>query len=69
VFNLEPSGLRLLEIAPGVDVADLLGRIPFPVAVPEPPALMPDDIFEATIRPFHLPDRPTGKIQELSKGR
>src|SRR5438067_6448039 len=69
VFNLEPAGLRLLEIAPGVDVADLLGRIPFPVAVPVPPALMPDDIFEATIRPFHLPERPTGKIQELSKGR
>src|SRR5207245_3170061 len=51
VFSLEASGLRLIEIAPGVDVDELLRRIPFAVAVPDAPALMPADIFQASVGP------------------
>src|SRR5256712_2092576 len=69
VFSLEASGLRLIEIAPGVDVDELLRRIPFAVAVPEAPALMPADIFQDSVGPVVLPPRPAGKIRELSKGR
>ena len=69
VFSLEASGLRLIEIAPGVDVDELLRRIPFAVAVPEPPALMPPDIFRESVGPVALPARQPGKIRELSKGR
>lgn len=69
VFSLEASGLRLIETAPGVDVADLLRGIPFAVAVPEPPGTMPEDIFRQSVSRFDLPPRPAGKIRELSKGR
>jgi propionate CoA-transferase len=58
VFRLGPSGLRLIEIAPGVAVDDVLRRIPFAVAVPEPPRPMPADIFQESIGRVSLPDKP-----------
>ena len=43
VFRLEPSGLALMEIAPGLEVRSILNKIPFPVRVHEPVARMPED--------------------------
>jgi propionate CoA-transferase len=63
VFKLDDGGLRLIETAPGVEPADVLQRIPFRVAVPEPPAPMPADIFQEAIRPFALPTQPAGKMR------
>jgi acyl CoA:acetate/3-ketoacid CoA transferase len=68
VFRLEPDGLALVEIAPGLDVKDVLNQIPFPVIVQKPIARMPEDIFQATVVPFDLPKQPTGKIA-TSQGR
>ena len=69
VFKLDGAGLRLIEIAPGVEPAEVRQRIPFRVVVAEPLARMPADIFDETIRPFDLPPRPAGKIREASRGR
>jgi propionate CoA-transferase len=63
VFRLEPEGLALIEVAPGLDVTDVLKQIPFQVTVQEPIAQMPKDIFEPTVMPFDLPKRPAGKIR------
>jgi propionate CoA-transferase len=68
VFRLEPDGLALIEIAPGLDVNDVLSQIPFPVKVRQPMAQMPEDIFRPTVAPFNLPPRPAGKIA-TSQGR
>src|SRR5438309_1352803 len=51
VFSLEASGLRLIEIGSAVDVADLLRGIPFAVALPELPGMMPADIFRDSVGP------------------
>src|SRR3989440_1235032 len=69
VFKLAADGLELLEIAPGLALDDLLMQIPFPVTMRQPVARMPEDIFQPAVRPFELPARAAGKIQELSKGR
>ena len=69
VFRLAADGLELLEIAPGLALDDLLMQIPFPVTMRQPVARMPEDIFQPAVRPFELPARAAGKIQELSKGR
>lgn len=46
VFRLESGGLRLIEVAPDVDVrGDVLDRLPFPVLVDEPVARAPVDLF------------------------
>ncbi len=63
VFRLEPEGLALIEIAPGVDVKSVLDRMPFPVRVQEPVARMPEDIFRPTVAPFDLPAHPAGKMR------
>ncbi len=68
VFRLEPSGLALIEIAPGLDLRAVLDQLPFPVKVQEPIARMPEDIFRPTVAPFELPPRPAAKIM-TSKGR
>ena len=68
VFRLEPGGLALIEIAPGLEIADVLGQIPFRVGVQEPVARMPEDIFRPTVAPFDLPPRPSAKIK-TSRGR
>src|SRR5438067_11294034 len=60
VFKLEQSGLRLLEIAPGLNVRDVVDRLPFSVAVPEPPGIMPADIFAPAVGPVRLTPRPAG---------
>jgi propionate CoA-transferase len=65
VFKLDSAGLRLIEIAPGVEPAEVLQRIPFRVAVAEPLARMPADIFDETVRPFDLPPQPAGKMKRL----
>jgi propionate CoA-transferase len=62
VFRLEPDGLALIEIAPGLEIKDVINQIPFRVRVQEPIARMPDDIFKPTVAPFDLPKRPAGKI-------
>jgi propionate CoA-transferase len=67
VFRLEPEGLALIEIAPGLEIKAVLGQIPFPVRVQEPVARMPEDIFRPTVAPFDLPPRPAVKI--TSRGR
>jgi propionate CoA-transferase len=67
VFRLEPDGLALVEIAPGLDVKDVLNQVPFRVTVHKPVAQMPGDIFQATVAPFDLPPRLAGKI--LTQGR
>jgi propionate CoA-transferase len=69
VFRLEPDGLALIEIAPGLDVNDVLSQIPFPVKVRQPMAQMPEDIFRPTVAPFNLPPRPAAKIATTSQGR
>src|SRR5919109_2814449 len=63
VFGLTAAGLELLEVAPGVDVAELLRVIPFKVAVPKSPPSMPADIFRESVTPFRLPDRSSAKIR------
>jgi propionate CoA-transferase len=68
VFRLEPQGLALIEIAPGLEVNEVLGQIPFAVRVHEPVARMPEDIFSPAVAPFDLPARPLAKIK-TSKGR
>ena len=68
VFRLEPEGLKLIEVAPGLDVKDVLDPMPFRVNVQEPIARMPDDIFRPTVAPFDLPKPSTGKIA-TSQGR
>ncbi|TMC43371.1 MAG: acyl CoA:acetate/3-ketoacid CoA transferase [Chloroflexi bacterium] len=68
VFRLQADGLELIEIAPGVDIGDLINQLPFRVHVQEPVARMPEDIFKLTVAPFDLPKRPTGKIA-TSQGR
>jgi propionate CoA-transferase len=62
VFRLESDGLTLIEIAPGLAINDVLGRLPFPVKVREPIARIPEDIFRPTVAPFDLPPRPAAKI-------
>jgi propionate CoA-transferase len=68
IFRLEPDGLALVEIAPGLDVKDVLNQIPFQVILQKPIARIPEDIFQATVAPFDLPKQPTGKIA-TSQGR
>jgi propionate CoA-transferase len=68
VFRLEPDGLALIEIAPGLAANDVLNQLPFPVSVHEPLGPMPEDIFRPTVAPFNLPPRPAGKIA-TSQGR
>jgi propionate CoA-transferase len=62
VLELGSTGLELLEIAPGLEVHDVLKMIPFPVSVREPIGRMPEDIFQPEAGRFHLPPKPTGKI-------
>ena len=46
VFRLESGGLRLIEVAPDVDVQrDVLDLLPFPVLVDEPVARAPVDLL------------------------
>lgn len=48
VFRLEPQGLVVEEVAPGVDLErDVLARIPFPVAVSPDLRLMDERLFRA----------------------
>lgn len=54
VLRLEPDGLHLQELAPGVEPDGLLQEIPFPVVVDQPVGRMPADIFEPHLRPFAL---------------
>jgi propionate CoA-transferase len=68
VFRLEPDGLALIEIAPGLEAKDVLDQVPFSVKVHQPIAPMPEDIFRPTVAPFKLPPRPAAKIG-ASKGR
>jgi propionate CoA-transferase len=68
VLRLEPDGLALVEIAPGLDVKDVVNQIPFRVTVHKPIARMPEDIFQPAVAPFDLATRPAGKIA-TSKGR
>ena len=67
VFRLEPNGLSLIEIAPGIEINNVLEKIPFPVRVNEPVARMTDDIFKPAVAPFDLPPQPAVKI--TSRGR
>ena len=62
VFRLEADGLALIEIAPGLDIKDVLNGIPFRVKFQVPVARMPEDIFQTTVKPFDLPARPAGRI-------
>jgi propionate CoA-transferase len=68
VFRLEPQGLALIELAPGVEIKALLDHVPFPVRVHEPVGRMPEDIFRPTVAAFELPPRPSAKIK-TSRGR
>ena len=63
VFKLEPDGLALIELAPGLEIKDVLRQIPFRVRVQEPVARMPEDIFHSTVAHFDLPKLPAGKIR------
>jgi propionate CoA-transferase len=63
VFRLETEGLALIEIAPGLEIKDVLGQMPFRVRVQEPLARMPEDIFQPTVAPFDLPARLAGKMR------
>src|SRR2546423_2419912 len=64
VFRLEPEGLMLIEVAPGLDVeTDVLKHLPFRVSVRQPMTRMPEDIFHPTVAPFDLLPRPAGKIR------
>jgi propionate CoA-transferase len=52
VFQLGAAGLRLIEVAPGLDVrADLVERLPFGVEVADPLAVMPEEIFQPAPAP------------------
>ena len=62
VFRLDPDGLALIEIAPGLAINDVLDQMPFPVRVQEPVTQMPEDIFQPTVAPFDLPARPAGTM-------
>src|SRR5213080_3316575 len=55
LFRLEPQGLAMIEIAPGLEIKNVLDQVPFRVAVQEPVARMPEDIFRPTVAPFDLP--------------
>jgi propionate CoA-transferase len=68
VFRLDSGGLVLIEIAPGLEIKNVLDQIPFRVSVQEPVARMSDDIFRPTVAPFDLPARPSAKIK-ASRGR
>src|SRR2546425_12065946 len=68
VFRLDSGGLALIEIAPGLEIRNVLDQIPFRVTVQEPLARMPDDIFRPAVAPFDLPPRPSAKIK-TSRGR
>src|SRR2546425_3805127 len=68
VFRLDSGGLVLIEIAPGLEIRNVLDQIPFRVTVQEPLARMPDDIFRPAVAPFDLPPRPSAKIK-TSRGR
>lgn len=47
VLQLEADGVRLLEIAPGVDLErDILGQMEFTPLMPEPPRLMEAGLFD-----------------------
>jgi len=63
VFRLEPEGLALIEIAPGLEITDITDKLPFHVKVREPVARMPEDIFRPAVAPFDLPKRPAGTIR------
>ena len=63
VFRLEPEGLALIEIAPGLEVKAILDQIPFRVRVQGPVARMPEDIFRPAVAPFDLSNRPAGTIR------
>ncbi|MDQ6711921.1 MAG: acyl CoA:acetate/3-ketoacid CoA transferase [Candidatus Dormibacteraeota bacterium] len=63
VFRLEPDGLALIEIAPGLEIKNVLDQIPFTVRIHEPVARMPEDIFQPIVAPFALPTRPAGKMR------
>src|SRR5438552_10935841 len=65
VFKLSDSGLELLEIAPGLEIKNVLDRIPFPVRVDAPVARMPEDIFRPNVVPFDLPAQLAGKIRRF----
>ncbi len=46
VFELTPNGLELIEVAPGIDVAqDILARMEFKPIIRKPPAFMDQRIF------------------------
>jgi propionate CoA-transferase len=62
VFRLESEGLTLIEVAPGLDVNDILNQVRFRVNVQKPVARMPEDIFQPTVAPFDLPPAPAGRI-------
>jgi acyl CoA:acetate/3-ketoacid CoA transferase len=68
VFRLEPTGLALIEIASGIEINNVLEKLPFPVRVHQPVARMPEDIFQPTVAPFDLPVRPSAKIKTF-RGR
>jgi len=68
VFRLDSGGLVLIEIAPGLEIKNVLDQIPFRVSVQEPVARMPEDIFRPTVAPFDLTARPAAKIK-TSRGR
>jgi propionate CoA-transferase len=68
VFRLESDGLALIEIAPGLEIKDVLAQVPFPVTVREPIAQMPEDIFRPNVAPFRLLPRAPVKIA-TSRGR
>ncbi len=48
VFELTLDGLRLIEVAPGIDIErDILAQMDFMPAIPEPPRLMDARLFAA----------------------
>ena len=58
VFELTPSGVRLTEIAPGVDLQqDVLGRMGFIPLMPESPAIMDVRHFQAPADPVSSQER------------
>ena len=61
VFRLDSGGLVLIELAPGLDIKNVLEQIPFPIRVQEPVARMPEDIFRPTVAPFDLPPQRQAK--------
>ncbi len=56
VFDLSPQGLRLIEVAPGVDIErDILAHMEFVPSIPQPPRLMDARIFQTA--PMGLRDQ------------